>query len=69
MVRRVNNAADPEFWWRRAKQARSQADRVTEPGHKRAMILIAQGYERRGAQAEEQLRQEPHPLMRRLKLN
>jgi len=48
MVRRVNNAADPEFWWRRAKQARSQADRVTEPGHKRAMILIAQGYERGG---------------------
>jgi len=33
----IHSADDPQFWWRRAGQARSAVDRETEPGRKRAM--------------------------------
>jgi hypothetical protein len=44
--------ANPEFWRRRAREARFQAARTTDPESKQAILSIADTYERMAERAE-----------------
>jgi hypothetical protein len=49
----LSKISDPEYWRRRAEEARTLADELTDPETKRKMIKIAEDYETlaiRGAQ-------------------
>jgi hypothetical protein len=48
---------DPEHWRERAAEARALADKMTDPIGKKAMLDIAEKYERLAARAVERLAQ------------
>jgi hypothetical protein len=62
----TNTAADdlndPKVWRRRAKEARFQADRINDPESKRAMLSVAQTYDRLAKRAEMRPTEEPSAL-------
>ena len=54
------STADPKFWRRRAKEARFQADRTSDAETKRALLSIAETYERLAEQAQNRPDQRRH---------
>ena len=46
---KAKRLSDPEFWLRRAKDARVQAERLRDPEERRQMLAIAGAYERLAA--------------------
>ena len=48
---------DPEYWRRRAAEARTVAHELTDPETKRKMIKIAKDYETLAIRAAQRLRQ------------
>ena len=59
----TNTAADdlndPKVWRRHAKEARFQADRINDPESKRAMLSIADTYDRMAKRVEARLTEKP----------
>jgi len=51
-----NIANDPEHWRRRAEEARTNAEIISDPDAKRRMIDVAVSYERLAEKAEERNR-------------
>jgi hypothetical protein len=49
---RAANQNDPKFWRARAQEARFQADRINDPESKRAMLSIADTYDRMAKRVE-----------------
>jgi len=54
---------DPAHWWERAVEARALADKMTDPEGKRAMLDIAEKYDRLAARAVERLAQQSPPKL------
>jgi len=48
---------DPQYWRRRAEEARTLTDELNDAGTKRKMIKIAEDYEALAIQAVQRLRQ------------
>ena len=48
---------DPQYWRRRAEEARTLADELTDPDAKRKMLNIAKDYETLAIRAAQRLRQ------------
>ena len=53
---------DPKFWRWRSKEARFQADQINDPESKRAMLSIAQTYDRLAKRAEMRPTDKPSAL-------
>ena len=49
----LNVRDDPEYWRKRAEDARAIAVQMTDPQTKAVMLGIAQGYEKLAEQAEQ----------------
>jgi molecular chaperone GrpE (heat shock protein) len=47
---------DPKHWREHAKEARTQAEQITDPASKRKMLRIAADYEELARRAERRLR-------------
>jgi hypothetical protein len=47
--------SDPEHWHERAAEARALAEKISDPEGKKAMIEIAEKYDRVAAQALERI--------------
>jgi hypothetical protein len=54
----LNVPKDPEFWQKRAEEAWSLAEQMTDAHTKAVMVGIAQGYEKIIAWAEDRTRRE-----------
>ena len=59
MTDRVADHDDPKFWRVRAKEARFQADQISDPASKRAMLSIADTYDRMAKRVEARLTEKP----------
>jgi len=53
----MSNISDPEYWRRRAEEARTLAAELTDPEAKRKMLKIAEDYETLARRPERRLRQ------------
>ena len=47
---------DPKYWRERARNARANADRATDPRAKRMLLVVADSYERLAERIEVRLR-------------
>jgi hypothetical protein len=56
---RAADQNDPKFWRARAQEARFQADRINDPESKRAMLSIADTYDRMAKRVEARLTEKP----------
>jgi hypothetical protein len=52
----MSKVSDPQHWRRRAEEARTLADELTDAELKRKMLKIAEGYETLAIRAEQRLR-------------
>jgi hypothetical protein len=52
----MSKVSDPQHWRRRAAEARTLADELTDPEAKRKMLKIAEDYEALATSAEQRLR-------------
>jgi hypothetical protein len=53
----MSKISDPQYWRRRAEEARTLADELTDPEAKRKMLKIAEDYETLARRPERRLRQ------------
>jgi len=52
----MSKISDPQYWCRRAEEARTLADELTDPEAKRKMLKIAEDYEKLSIRAVQRLR-------------
>jgi hypothetical protein len=52
---------EPEYWLKRAEEARAQARDMVTPEARREMLLIAAGYQRLAEHAERTSGRKPRP--------
>jgi hypothetical protein len=52
----MSKISDPQYWRRRAEEARTLADELTDPEAKRKMLKIAETYEQLSVRAVQRLR-------------
>jgi hypothetical protein len=60
----LSKISDPEYWRRRAQEARTLADELTDPETKRKMIKIAEDYETLAIRGEQRLRRHSSATIR-----
>jgi hypothetical protein len=60
----LSKISDPEYWRRRAEEARTLADELTDPETKRKMIKIAEDYETLAIRGEQRLRRHSSATIR-----
>ena len=60
----MSKVSDPQHWRRRAEEARTLADELTDPEAKSKMLKIVEGYEKLSIRAVQRLRHDSSTTIR-----